>query len=242
MKNYPPTLRWIGPSDPVPILLLNEQSCPGRKKAGLDSPPWVHTGTPGIPFDFTRHMRDLIEDIAIEVGDFTHLDPSKLLVGITRARNPVRHGLQARVTPMRFQDGKRRTQKGRTAYEVQRFFVEGSEILYLVTFCLPRFLNQTLESKLVTIIHELFHISPEFNGDLRRHSGRCQWHSHSKKEYDLQMLGIAREYLGKTHRPARHDFLRLDYAQLVHKHGGVRGLSVPLPRLLPVTTLEQNPK
>lgn len=71
-------------------------------------------------------------------------------------------------------------QTGNRNYEVQQYYVDGREIYYLVTFCLPRFQDQTLENKLVTVFHELYHISPEFNGDLRRHQGRCAWHTHSK--------------------------------------------------------------
>ncbi len=52
-------------------------------------------------------------------------------------------------------------------------------MLYLVTFCLPRFLDQDFDDKFITLFHELYHISPRFEGDLRRHEGRCALHSHS---------------------------------------------------------------
>ena len=49
-------------------------------------------------------------------------------------------------------------------------------MLYVMTFCLPRFLEQSFDDKFVTIFHELFHIGPSFDGDFRRHSGRCAFY------------------------------------------------------------------
>ena len=60
-------------------------------------------------------------------------------------------------------------------------------MLYVMTFCLPRFLNQDFDEKIVTLFHELYHISPAFDGDLRRHGGRYQVHTHSQKNYDEEM-------------------------------------------------------
>ena len=66
----------------------------------------------------------------------------------------------------------------------RRIFVDGVEMLYLMTFCLPRFQNQPFEDKLVTLFHELYHIGPAFDGDLRRHAGRYAVHSGSQRRYD----------------------------------------------------------
>ena len=59
-----------------------------------------------------------------------------------------------------------------------------------MTFCLPRFLDQTFEEKLLTVFHELFHIGPSFDGDLRRHPGRYAVHTHSKAQYDSHMAAL----------------------------------------------------
>lgn len=234
MRQYRNTLDWESCRKPIPQVYFQPFSEDPSRKAGFQSPPWLQTGPEVAPFDFSKSMLALIVDISTISKEFYHLDPEKILVTVIRARNHQKHGLQARVTPMRFEDGNLQCRRGNRFYEVQRYFVDGREIFYLVTFCLPRFQNQTLEGKLVTIFHELFHISPFFDGDLRRHPGRCSWHSHNKKEYDAQMSVLARDYLSKTSNPALHDFLRLDFSQLVFKHQGMCGLVVPVPRLLPL--------
>ena len=107
-------------------------------------------------------------------------------------------------------------------------------VLYLVTFCLPRFLDQTFDEKLVTVFHELFHMNPVFDGDLRRHPGRYAVHSHSKARYDSHMAELSREYVEDHPVPDLFEFLRTGYRELWDRHGGITGLLVPRPKLLPV--------
>jgi hypothetical protein len=138
------------------------------------------------------------------------------------------------VTPLRFRGGRLTKQRRGIRYQVQRYIVNGKEMLYLVTFCLPRFLDQDFDDKFITLFHELYHISPHFEGDLRRHEGRYCIHSHSKRAYDAYMADLARAYLANGAKKELHAFLRLNFAQLQHRHGSVAGVMVPRPRLLPV--------
>jgi predicted metallopeptidase len=179
-------------------------------------------------------MFALCEDIVRRTPLLAHVDLSRLLFSIAVARNGRRHGLQARVTPLRFSGGALATIHRGKAYQVQRIVYNRREILYLVTFVLPRFLNRDFDDKLVTIFHELYHISPAFDGDLRRHNGRYCAHSHSQKKYDDQMAKMVTTYLNDGADPDRRAFLRLSFAQLCRRHGGVTGLHLPRPKLVPV--------
>jgi predicted metallopeptidase len=179
-------------------------------------------------------MRTLCADIAARCPGLRHVHMPRVLVTFTPSRNRSRYGLQARVTPLRFHNGALTRRQGATEYRVQRFFVNGSEMFYVLTFCLPRFLDQPFREKLVTVFHELYHIGPAFDGDLRRHPGRCTVHSHSKREYDSRMADLAREYLAGHPQPEVFQFLRSSYRELWDSHGGVTGAVVPRPKLLPV--------
>jgi hypothetical protein len=201
---------------------------------GLEAPPWHHSGPLDQPFDFSGHMRRLCEDVALRCPELRHIDVNRLIFGMTQARTSKKHGLQARVTPLRFRRGKLTRRRRGFNYQIQRYHVDGFEILYLVTFCLPRFLDQDFDEKFVTILHELYHVGPEFDGDLRRHPGRCSMHTRSKNAYDKHMSHLAREYLASGTDPSLHGFLRLNFSQLHHRHGGVVGVVVPRPRLIPI--------
>jgi predicted metallopeptidase len=200
----------------------------------VDAPPWHVTGPLDRPFDFIGHIRRLCADICQRCAELRHIDTRRILFDMTQARNNLSHGLQARVTPLRFRHGHLRRTRQQVVYQVQRYLVDGNEMLYLVTFCLPRFLDQTFDEKFITLFHELYHISPHFEGDLRHHDGRNHLHADSKQAYDRHMAQLAREYLASKPDPALHGFLRLNFAQLMHRHKRVEAIVVPRPRLIPV--------
>lgn len=121
----------------------------------------------------------------------------------------------------------------------QRFGVEsvcneaGSEFLYILSFYLPRFLNTPLEEKLSTVVHELWHISPEFNGDLRRHEGRCYAHGNSQRAYDAEMDRLTQRWLALDPPEHLYEFLIGSYDVLSAEHGGVAGTHWRSPKLMP---------
>ncbi len=209
------------------------------RRRSPDGPPsfdplHLPTGPEEWPFDFCGHMHRLCASVVSRCAGLYHIDIDRLLITAMQARTGRSSGLQARVTPMRFRDGALiRRHHGRD-FQVQRFRVDGREVLYLMSFCLPRFLDQSFFEKLITVFHELYHIGPSFDGDLRRHAGRYEVHTHSQKDYDALMGALARAYLTGGADPALHAFLRLDFAQLQQKHGSVQGVVVPRPKLLPV--------
>lgn len=186
------------------------------------------------PLDFCFHMHRLCSDIAARCPTLHHVRMSQVLLAFTPSRNRTRFGLQARVTPLRFRHGSLIRLFRGLQYQVQRYFVNDTEMLYVMAFCLPRFLDQPFEDKLSTVFHELFHIGPVFDGDLRRLGGRCAMHSRSKARYEAHMGTLAKSYLAGHDRPDLLEFLRFDYHALWMRHGGIRGVVVPRPKLLPV--------
>lgn len=225
-------LRWGEPDDPLPLAVIQGPT----RSTGIhgEAPPWLVTGPIDQPFDFCAHVRRLCDDIAARCADLHHVRCDQVLFAVTQARNGRSYGLQARVTPLRFSGGRLVRRHRGIPYQVQRHIVAGREILYLMTICLPRFLNRPFEDKMVTLFHELYHIGPAFNGDLRRHEGRCTLHTKSRRGYDERMAQFARAYLATGPDPRLHDFLRLDFAQLQARHGSVVGVTIPRPKLLPI--------
>ncbi len=187
-----------------------------------------------LGFDFTAHMRLLVDDISGRIGELSHVDTDRMAIGFAQVRNGSRFGLQASVTPMRFENGQiYRRRRGRQ-WTTQKILNEsGHECLYLLKFYLPRFLNQTFEEKLTTLFHELWHISPMFNGDLRRFEGRYYAHSGSQRRYDEAMRQLSQRWLGMRPPSQLYEFLRSDHAQLCHEHGFVFGMRLPSPKVIP---------
>src|SRR5262249_28516014 len=158
--------------------------------------------------------RRLLSDMVARSHDFSQVQVPRILISATQARGGSKHGLQARVTPLRFAGGSLTKPRRGVPFHIQRYFLGDHEFLYVLTFCLPRFLDQDFDQKLVTLFHELYHMDPAFTGDLRRHAGRYHHHSHSQRAYDERMVLYARDYLAGQPDATLHSFLRLTFAQL----------------------------
>jgi len=173
-------------------------------------------------FDYATAMRTLIDDVVSVCDVFGHIDMSSLLVGCIKARSSGRSGLYARAVPLRFEGGHQTSTRNGYRIRIPVVMHEGNEILYIVAFCLPRFQNLLFEDKITTVIHELYHIGPAFDGDVRRFSGSKYLHSSSQKKYDELMREISHEYLSNTKHPELYEFLKYSYRQLANRHDGVR--------------------
>ena len=188
-------------------------------------------------FDFCRAMTALCEDICQRHPEFRHVRMPKVAVTFAQTRSPVEWGMQARLTPLRFEGGAMIERRKGRAWTVQRVTHRGQELLYILTFFLPRFLNLSYQEKLVTVFHELYHISPDFNGDIRRFAGSCYVHTGSQKRYDRQMEVFAREYL-QLHAPeSLLRFLKVNFHELQSQCGPIVGLRIAIPRLIPVNNV-----
>jgi len=193
---------------------------------------------PQSPFNFTTAMRRLCEDIARRVPTFQHIRMDQMAVAFAQARRDVSYGLQAKLTPMRFEGGELVSQRRGRQWTIQRLYQNDREMLYILTFYLPRFLEHSFREKMITVMHELYHVSPEFNGDIRRLDGHYHVHSHSQKEYDRQMEVYVDEYLAARPPEQLYQFLKARFVDLNAHFGGVVGVRVPIPKLIPMTRVK----
>ncbi len=183
--------------------------------------------------DFTAAMRRLCGDIAARISDLNHVAIDRVAFRVCQTRKAVPHGVFASLTPLRFAGGERVTRRRNRLWTIRPLLdSSGQELLYLLSFYLPRFCDQTLEEKLSTVVHELWHIGPAFDGDLRRLPGRFYAHGSSEAEFHDQMRAAARQWLSLSPPPELYAFLECDFRQLCQRHGGVFGARIPTPKLV----------
>ena len=114
-----------------------------------------------------------------------------IAVSFSQTRKAGSLGLYAAVTPLRFAEGGMHTIRRGRRWAIQRLYdAEGREMLYILNFYLPRFLDLPFREKLTTILHELWHIGPKFDGDVRRLGKRCFAHGSSQKQYDTYIEAL----------------------------------------------------
>ena len=178
-------------------------------------------------------MTALIKDIVETHPSFNHIVLNKILVAISPS-NGSRNGIVAKLRPMRFEGGSRTRVFQGFQYKAPEINFGKNSILYIVYFHLPRFLNHgNFENRLATVLHELYHISPSFNGDVRRFSGRNYAHGSSRKKYDESINIYTNEYLNKTLHPELSAFLRYKYTELKRRYGAIHGDMIRIPRSKP---------
>jgi len=199
------------------------------------SPQFHRREPPQDGFNFTAHARRLCDDMAVRLEQLRHVDMSRVAVSYSQTRRAGKEGMFAALTPLRFAGGRMHTFRRKRRWGIQRLFdPDGREMLYILTFYLPRFLDLPLREKLTTVLHELWHVGPEFDGDVRRLGGRCFAHGSSQKQYDVHIGALLDRWLSLDPPPALYGFLRLSFRELVAQHGRVYGRKVPTPKLVPL--------
>lgn len=147
---------------------------------------------------FIELLELLIRDAVLFVPELSHVQTDKLAILATLCKSRRRTGMVAYVLPLRFKGGSpvRVVHRGASAYHycIQPVFSDGREVLYSIHFLIPRFLRLTLREKIETVIHELYHIHPDCNGDLRRFSGG-RLHGPTDREYGMKVRLMTEGYL-----------------------------------------------
>ncbi|QDT01498.1 putative metallopeptidase [Adhaeretor mobilis] len=185
-------------------------------------------------FDFSAAIESVCRDMIARLPEFSHIDFDRVAISIVQARRNVSHGIYASLTPLRFEGGSREKRTRGRRYLVQTVCdSQGEEYLYILSIYLPRFLNTSLEEKLSTLLHELWHIGPAFDGDLRRHPGRNYAHGNSQREYDALMDRFAQQWLAADPPHTLYEFLEREFTELAAEFGRIHGRHWPAPKLIP---------
>jgi predicted metallopeptidase len=188
--------------------------------------------------NLTAELERLIADIVLKMPEFSHIDPQRILVCVSSTRGGGVHGTYAKIHPLCFENGTRckTISRGvrRHTYEMPTISHRGVEMLYVVYFLIPRFLNLPFREKLITLFHELFHISPEFNGDIRRFPGKNYAHGSSTKRYNAYMARLVDAYLEKHEPGSLTAFLEGDMAAIRERYKTIVGRKMAAPRIVMV--------
>lgn len=174
-------------------------------------------------YNLTDDISLLVHLLVRRVDRLSHIKPGQILHGVSQARTRSRYGVYAQCHGLRFKHGKREhPARDGHVWQWPIIKVRGGEILYYITYFLPRFLDQPPRERLHTLLHELYHVSPKFNGDLRRFPGRNEFHGNKHADFDGVVDRILEEALPHIELE-RFPFLMLNFEQLVERFGGVVG-------------------
>ena len=189
-------------------------------------------------FDFGSKMTCLCHDLTRVVPELGHVDMRRVLVTASFNRKPSATGVYAAVTPLRFAGGSRVGRHRRATMVMPRVVNEaGEDQLYILTFYLPRYLQAPFEEKLETVTHELWHISPDFDGTLRQFPGKCRIHGPTQEAFDAQARRLANCYLRKRRQDDDRsseppwEFLNASWRELQSRYRRLRAHHIARPQM-----------
>ena len=157
-----------------------------------------------------------MHDLCMRLPEFAHVNPRRLLLCLARAHARSVGGVFAKIIPMRFADGTPfQTIKGRR-YALPQIPTPDGDILYLIYIYVPRFFEQPFERRLLTLVHELYHIAPAFDGTIRR-VGRGA-HGASRHHFNADLQPLLDRYLAARPTEDTLAILHSDLKTLAHTH------------------------
>jgi len=184
--------------------------------------------------DLSDSLHRLCCDLRLRIPELSHIHPDRVLFSISRSRRRGTRGVYARISPMRFASGEpemtRRQGRYREIFRMPSLIHNGREIFYVITVLVPRFLRLSFEEKLETVVHELYHISEAFDGDIRRFSGRNYAHGRSLDRYNAKVRELMNQYLADAPDSSVLSFLHLGEREWRRNSFCITGLRVPVLR------------
>ena len=176
---------------------------------------------------FTLIIRDMIE----RTEEFRLFDINRILVCCSTNRNTSRGGIYGKLVPLKFENGSEIIKHKSYYYSIPRLTVNNIDILYVIYFYIPKFLDLPAEKKIDVMFHERYHINPDFNGDIRRMGKFKKAHGHSRKSFDEKYKEYAESFYSYIKNTPFIKFLEMDTKTLKNEFPELsyRRMKVPKP-------------
>jgi len=182
--------------------------------------------------NITENLECLAADLCHRVPEFAHINPRRILFCLSRARQQSVGGTFAKIVPMRFPDASPLKTIGGKQYALPQIPTAEGDILYLIYVYIPRFFTQPFERRLLTLIHELYHISPDFDGTIRRIGSRA--HGASREVFNANLQPMVERYLVDNPPEQLFTLLRADLNAL-SRQATLVGRALALPKAVRVS-------
>lgn len=181
----------------------------------------------------------IIQEIITRSPDFRHISLLRMLVCIASNKSNGRGAIYGKVVPLRFRDGAGELYHHGKRYTMPVVMCNGISQLYLIYFYFPKFFDLPAMEKLRVVFHELYHINPLFNGDIRRMGRVRESHGSSRKNFDRQFEESLQSFCAHVADTPYMNFLMMDTAQLARNFSIITARRMKVPRPI-VEKADQN--
>ncbi len=185
---------------------------------------------PEDSIDLSLALSAIITEIVRLCRPLGHIDTNRILVCVGSNRSGRSGGLYGKLIPLRFKNGSSVLQYRGRLYTIPEITNNGNSCLYIIYFYMPRFFDLPWEEKLRVIFHELYHISPNFDGDIRRMGAVKIAHGHSKKHFDSLYSPALSSFIKHMPATSHGEFLRMNSRELYSRYRRVTAVRMKHPK------------
>jgi hypothetical protein len=185
---------------------------------------------PDGEINLTSHLTAIIADIVRRTPSLGHIDVGRVLICIGSNRSGRRGGMYGKLIPLRFENGTEIVRYRGRYYTLPAVSHNGADCLYIIYFYMPRFFDLPWKEKLRVIFHELYHISPRFDGDIRRMGAVKSAHGHSKKHFDSLYAAELAAFSEHVCSSPALAFLEMNTSALYGSYRKVTGVRMKSPK------------
>ncbi|MDY6968141.1 MAG: putative metallopeptidase [Spirochaetota bacterium] len=184
--------------------------------------------------NITDTLTNITDLIIHHTSIFKHIDLKRILICLSSNRGNSKNGVYGKLVPLRFKNGSEKIQYKGKIYAMPKIENNKLDQLYIIYFYFPKFFDIDPYHKLSVIFHELYHISPKFNGDIRRMGKVKASHGHSKKHFDSLFENEVQNFYKYISQSKYMNFLHMDGKTIHKKHNNVycRRMKVPKPVII----------
>jgi len=145
---------------------------------------------------YINKLEFLISNIISKLDEFSHIDLNRIILSLKSSPKKEINSYYAEIKCLN-NSANIKEVNGRLTkhYYCQSLLKNGIPANYIIFFTIPDFINLDYKEKLITIMHELYHISPSFNGELRLFNNKKCLHGKYPDKYDEYMNYLAEIFL-----------------------------------------------
>lgn len=163
--------------------------------------------TEGI--NLTDTLSLLLHEMIRRTDEFRNFDVNRILLCCSTNKTANGGGIYGKLVPLRFENGSEVISHRGRYYTIPKLHVNNLEILYLMYFYIPKFFNLPAREKVNVMFHELYHINPDFNGDIRRMGSVKKAHGHSRKSFEEKYIEFAEDFYRYVKETPYYAFLNM---------------------------------
>lgn len=143
------------------------------------------------PFDLSEGLREAAGEIAGWIPDLAHVDVSRVQFALFYTRQAQQTLTFARCYPL----PREMKKVGRHWHALEPVYTPmRRKARYILAFAWKRYWEMPPRKRLETLIHEMYHISPRFNGDFRTFEAGGP-HGHGLRWFDRQVRELMNSYV-----------------------------------------------